>query len=120
MQLPDEAIDFSYSGALLPQTDAWTPLTELQAQHFLLPERIETIKQPVMQVRQQVAAERQMTNPPAKMLPLDSGFIDLPTKTLEQYRKKGDNSDLGRVLVAANKLRAEVDRVVVLGIGGSY
>ena len=120
MQLPDEAIDFSYSGAVLPHTDAWTPLTELQAQHFLSPERIEAIKQPVMQVRQQVAAERQMTNPPPKMLPLDIGFIDLPGKTLEQYRKKGDNSDLGRVILAANKLRLEVDRAVILGIGGSY
>ena len=120
MQLPDEAIDFNYSGALHPQSDAWTPLAELQAQHFLTPERIEAIKQPLMQVRQQVAAERQMTNPPPKMLPLDIGFIDLPGKTLEQYRKKGDNSDLGRVILAANKLRLEVDRVVVLGIGGSY
>src|SRR5262245_19581669 len=120
MQLPDEAIDFNYSGALLPQSDAWTALSELQAQHFLLPERIEEIKQPLMQVRQQVAAEREMTNPPAKMLPLDSKFIDLPGKTLEQYRKKGDNSGLGRVILAANKLRQEVDRVVVLGIGGSY
>src|SRR5262249_34159780 len=120
MQLPDEAIEFSYSGLLLPQADAWTPLAEVQLQQFLRPERIESIKPQMMQLRQQIASERQMPNPPAKMLPLDSGFMDLPGKLLEQYRKKGDNSDVGRIILAANKLRTEVDRVVVLGIGGSY
>ncbi len=73
-----------------------------------------------MQVRQQVASERQMPNPPPKMQPLDSAFIDLPGKLIEQYRRKGDNSEVGRILRAAHKLKDEVDRVVVLGIGGSY
>lgn len=120
MQLPDEAIEFNYAGALLPNIEAWTPLAELQAKHYLRPERVEAVKQHLMQVRQQVGSERQMTNPPPKMLPLDSAFIDLPTKLIEQYRRKGDSSEVGRILRAANKLKEEVDRVVVLGIGGSY
>ena len=120
MQLPDEAIEFDYAGVMLPHTQAWTPLAELQAQHFLTPESIEGIKPLLMQVRQQVAAERQLPNPPPKMLPLDSGFIDLPSKLMEQYRKKGESSEVGRIMSAANKLKDEVDRVVVLGIGGSY
>src|SRR4051812_16443028 len=120
MQLPDEAIEFNYAGVLLPHADAWTPLAELQAKHYLRPERLEAVKQQMMQVRQQVASERTMPNPPQKMLPLDSGFIDLPTKLLETYRKRGETSELGRVLAAAHKLKEEVDRVVVLGIGGSY
>lgn len=120
MQLPDEAIDFNYSGVLLPHAEAWTPLAELQSRHYLRPERIEQIKPQLMQVRQQVASERTMQNPPPRLRPLDSGFIDLPGKLLEAYRKKGDASELGRILAAANRLKDQVDRVVVLGIGGSY
>jgi glucose-6-phosphate isomerase len=120
MQLPDEAIEFSYAGALAAHPDAWTPLSELQAAHLLRPERVEAIKQQVMQARQQVAAERQMENPPAKMLPLDSRFIDHPGKLLDKYRRKGENSEVGRILAAASRLKTDCDRVVVLGIGGSY
>ena len=120
MQLPDEAIEFNYQGLLCPIAEAWTPLAELQAKNYLRPERVEALKQQMMQVRQQVASERQMEKPPAKMLPLDSGFIDLPGKLTDQFRRKGENSDLGRILKAAAKLREENDRVVVLGIGGSF
>ncbi|HWY85985.1 MAG TPA: glucose-6-phosphate isomerase, partial [Gemmataceae bacterium] len=52
--------------------------------------------------------------------PLDAGFIDLPQKTLDQHRRQADTSVLGRVLALSGRLRAEVDRVVFLGIGGSY
>jgi glucose-6-phosphate isomerase len=121
MQLPDEAIEFNYAGLLAPNPDPWTPLVELQTQNYLKPERLEAVKQQLMQVRQQVAAERQVpANLPPKMIPLDSGFIDLPTKLLDQYRRKEGNSELGRTLAAAKKLQDGVDRVVVLGIGGSY
>jgi glucose-6-phosphate isomerase len=121
MQLPDEAIEFNYAGLLAPNPDPWTPLVELQTQNYLKPERIEAVKQQLMQVRQQVASERTVpaTLPP-KMVPLDSGFIDLPARLLDQYRRKEGNSELGRTLTAAKKLQDAVDRVVVLGIGGSY
>src|SRR4051812_28992612 len=111
MQLPDEAIEFNYAGVLLPHADAWTPLAELQAKNYLRPERLDSIKPQLMQVRQQVASERTMQNPPAKFVPLDSGFIDLPTRLLESYRSRGANSELGRILAAAQKLKEEVDRV---------
>src|SRR5437870_3488799 len=101
MQLPDEAIEFNYAGVLLPHADAWTPLAELQARNYLRTDRLEAIKPQLMQVRQQVASERTMTNPPPRMVPLDSGFIDLPGKLLEAYRKKGEASELGRILKAA-------------------
>jgi glucose-6-phosphate isomerase len=120
MQLPDEAIEFQYAGALVPLPEAWTPLAELQAKNLLRPERVEAVKQQLLQVRQQVAAERQMENPPPKLLPLDSKFIDLPGKLMDKYRRKGENSELGRIFKAANRLREEADRIVVLGIGGSY
>jgi glucose-6-phosphate isomerase len=120
MQLPDEAIEFNHLGALLPYLDAWTPLAEIQARNLLRPERLEAVKQQLMQIKQQVASERQLENPPPKMLPLDSGFIDLPGKLMDRYRRKGEMSEVGQILAAAKKLMDEVDRVVVLGIGGSY
>jgi len=52
--------------------------------------------------------------------PLDAGFIDLPERLLEQYHAKGDQSELGRIVAAGNRLASQGDRVVVLGIGGSY
>ena len=51
---------------------------------------------------------------PADKDPLDAAFIDLPERLLADYR------DVGRMLTAADRLAAEIDRVVVLGIGGSY
>jgi glucose-6-phosphate isomerase len=52
-------------------------------------------------------------------LPLDSAFIDLPERLLADYRKQRSTSEVQRILDAARRLAAEVDRVVVLGIGGS-
>ena len=57
--------------------------------------------------------------PPHKE-PLDAGFIDLPERLLAEYQSLGAQSELGRVLEAGRRLASEVDRVVVLGIGGSY
>src|SRR5207247_5240939 len=58
-------------------------------------------------------------NPPPEMTPLDAGFIDLPQALLDGYRRKGDVSELGRILMLAARLREEADRVVLLGVGGS-
>ncbi len=58
-----------------------------------------------------VAAERQ---------PLDAGFVDLPDRLLEAYDRDRKNSELWRILSTATRIRETVDRVVVLGIGGSY
>jgi glucose-6-phosphate isomerase len=120
MQLPDESIEFDYRGLMIPPIDAWTPLAELQSQNFLSSEEIDVIKVQLMQVRSQIASEREMQNPPARLKPLDSGFIDWPSKLLEEHRKNGEGSELGRILTQAEALKSQVDRVVVLGIGGSY
>ena len=120
MQLPDESIEFSYSRLIAPTPEAWTPLAELQAQHLLSGERVEQMRPLLSAVRGKVASERELINPPAKDLPLQPGFIDLPQKTLDAYRRKGEGSELGRVLRLAQRLKENTDRVVVLGIGGSY
>lgn len=57
---------------------------------------------------------------PAAKRPLDAGFIDLPEQLLGEYRQNREQSELGRILAAARRLAGLVDRVVVLGIGGSY
>lgn len=59
------------------------------------------------------------TVPPEKQ-PLDAAFFDMPERLLDDYRRRRDESELGRVLKIARRLQETVDRVVVLGIGGSY
>jgi glucose-6-phosphate isomerase len=118
MQLPDETLEYQFYGFALP-SEVWTPLAELQAQHLLAPARVRALLPLAQQVRGQIAAERELQNPPPELRPLDAGFIDLPQKTLEQHRKKAETSDLGRVAALAQPLREQVDRVVILGAGGS-
>ena len=57
---------------------------------------------------------------PAVKEPLDAGFIELPARLLAEYRTARGTSELGRILKRATELDNQVDRVVVLGIGGSY
>src|SRR5579883_2319138 len=83
MQLPDESIEYNYVRLLTPPADAWTPLAELQADHFLPPDKLEPLRTKLNAVRGQVAAERDLQNPPAKLQPLQAGFIDLPQKMLD-------------------------------------
>jgi glucose-6-phosphate isomerase len=120
VQLPDESIEYQYHGLLVPAGEEWNAAAELRARHFLAPARLKALVPQLMQIRSQVAAERDMQQVPPELQPLDAGFIDLPQKTLDQHRRKGDDSTLGRVLTLAGRLRDLVDRVVILGIGGSY
>ena len=120
MQLPDETIEYQYGRLLSGPAAEWTPLAELQAAHYLPEEKLDAIKNRMIDVRRQVMSERELVNPPARLQPLQPGFIDLPQKLLDGYRKKGDASELGHTIRLANRLRENVDRVVVLGIGGSY
>ena len=57
---------------------------------------------------------------PVEKQPLDAGFHELPERILDQYRSQGTESELGQILATADRLKQAVDRVVVLGIGGSY
>ena len=53
-------------------------------------------------------------------VPLDPAFIDLPDRLLADYNTKRPESELFAILQTARRIRDAVDRVVVLGIGGSY
>ncbi len=120
MHLPDENIEYQYARLLTPPADSWTPLAELQAKHLLADDRVEAMKAKLNTVRGQVAAERELQNAPPRLQPLQAGFINLPQQMLDQFRRKGDASELGKVLRLSQRLKENTDRVVVLGIGGSY
>jgi glucose-6-phosphate isomerase len=57
---------------------------------------------------------------PARKEPLDAGFHELPERILAEYESRGETSELARILTTARRLAEATDRVVVLGIGGSY
>ncbi|MFW6171743.1 MAG: glucose-6-phosphate isomerase [Planctomycetota bacterium] len=57
---------------------------------------------------------------PASKKPLDAAFFQLPEDMLAAYRQDSNGSDLGHILRTADRLGGLVDRIVVLGIGGSY
>ena len=119
MELPDEAVVYQYSSLLAPVLEDWTAAAELRAKHLVAPSRLKDLTPRLMQCRSQVAADREMRNVPPEAMPLDAAFIDLPQQLLDQFRRKGDASDLGRCLALANRLRDEADRVVFLGVGRS-
>ncbi len=52
---------------------------------------------------------------PAEMQPFDAGFFALPEQLLDK-----DRTILDQIVAAADRLAKDVDRVIVLGIGGSY
>ncbi|HWL08323.1 MAG TPA: glucose-6-phosphate isomerase [Planctomicrobium sp.] len=52
---------------------------------------------------------------PSEKQPLDSGFIDLPKRLLA-----GEDGLLERMEKSASELQQQIDRLIVLGIGGSY
>jgi glucose-6-phosphate isomerase len=119
MELPDEAVAYNYQALLTPVGEEWNAAAELRAHHFLAPARLKDLVPRLMQCRSQVAAEREVRNVPPEMQPLEAGFLDLPQATLDNYRRKGEASDLGRVLHLATRLREQVDRVVFLGVPSS-
>lgn len=57
---------------------------------------------------------------PTEKQPLDAAFLDMPERLLAEYETKREQSELGQILTTAQRLAESVDRVVLLGIGGSY
>jgi glucose-6-phosphate isomerase len=120
MQLADEALEYIYQNALAPIPEVWTPLAELQAKHLLSRVRLQSLLPTLNMTRGQIAAEREIIDPKPDQPLVQAGFIDLPYRTLESHRRKAEASELGRVLSLAGRLREQVDRVVILGMGGSH
>lgn len=119
MQLPDEAITYQYQSLLVPAVEEWGPAAELRTKHFLQPARLRALLPQLNQVRSQMATERDLKEVPAELKPLQAGFIDLPQHYLDRHRRKGDASELGQVMTAAQRMKAQADRVIILGVSGS-
>lgn len=105
-------ISFDYRGALLDG-------------YGLTGEAVASLKSRLCEVRSEVLGTDMdlysgKGTIPARKLPLDAGFLRLPERMLEAYRTQGPKSELGRILNLAKEISSSVDRVVVLGIGGSY
>src|SRR5579872_4956504 len=119
MELPDEALTYNYQSLLVPALEDWTAAAELRTKHFLSPTHLKDLMPRLMQCRSQVATDRDARNVAPENMPIEAGFIDLPQNLLDNLRRKGDASDLGRCIGLANRLRDDADRAVFLGIGGS-
>ncbi len=52
--------------------------------------------------------------------PLDAAFYLMPERLLAEYQQDRRGSELARILAVAKRFQETLDRVVVLGIGGSY
>lgn len=57
---------------------------------------------------------------PAGKQPLDAAFYLMPERLLAEYQQDRRGSELARILAVAKRFHETLDRVVVLGIGGSY
>ena len=105
-------ITFNYDGAIIPENG----ITEAQIQQ--LGPQLEAARDEVLKTDLQLFASGGSV-PPEKE-PLDSGFHEMPERILDAYQSNRSESELGRILATARKLSERVDKVVVLGIGGSY
>ncbi|WP_442484748.1 glucose-6-phosphate isomerase [Aeoliella sp. SH292] len=85
---------------------------------------LEKLASPLTSIREEVLAEADLWasggNVPDAKQPLDAGFHLLPNRLLDELAAEGDDSELARIQASADRLSELVDRVVVLGIGGSY
>jgi len=88
------------------------------------PERLAALAPRLEQARAEVLADFELWRTggqvPAERQPLEPGFVGLPEQMLGEYRQSRATSQLNQILSTARKLGSLVDRVVVLGSGGSY
>ena len=54
MQLPDENIEYQFQRLLAPLPESWTPLVELQSQHFLQQDKLDGVKPPKKETMERV------------------------------------------------------------------
>ncbi len=106
-----EMITYDPQGVLLPE-------------HGLSTDDLPGLAPKLNEARDEVLADGKLWaeggDVPAEKNPLDAGFQELPGRLLAEYAEQGATSEVGRILTTADGLAAAVDRVVVLGIGGSY
>jgi glucose-6-phosphate isomerase len=111
---PLAPITYDYSGLVAPKDSPpfvrQTGLVEADLK-WLAP-RLAAARQEVLD---NLALYERGVPVPEEMQPLDAAFFDLPERLMDE-----DRPLLDRITTAGDRLAKEVDRVVVLGIGGSY
>ena len=105
-------LQFDYANALIPE-------------HGISEEMIRGISVSLIAAQQEVLKTdlelwSSGASIPTEKQPLDAGFHEMPERILDAYQSDRENSELGRILKAAARIRETVDKVVILGIGGSY
>ena len=105
-------LTYDWSGSILDGTGLdKNALTELTSRLDAARDEVVKVDIPLWESGDAVPSEKE---------PLDAGFVDMPTKIWSEYKTSGEKSELRRILASADKLNKVVDKVVVLGIGGSY
>ena len=106
-----QLLTYNPSGAMIERTG-------------LAPADLERLTPKLQAARDEVLSDVVLWNSggaiPTEKKPLDAAFIELPERLLAEYRQQGDRSEVGRILATAQRIAQTADRVVVLGIGGSY
>ncbi len=102
----------------------YNPAAVFLPQHGLDRQAVAELAPRLEAARDEVLADAELWQsggpvPEAKQ-PLDAGFFGLPERILAEYRELRDTSELGRIIACGRRLAETVDRLVVLGIGGSY
>lgn len=105
-------ISFDYDGALIPENG----ITQEQIDRLTI--QLEAAREEVLHTDLPLYASGNEV--PMEKQPLDAGFHEMPERMLDEYQTNRPGSELGRILETAARLREQVDKVVVLGIGGSY
>lgn len=111
---PLDPITYDYSGLIVPKVaPAFVRQTGLaDADLRWLAPRLDLARRQVMDDLKLYNGGQPL---PEELQPLDAAFFDLPERMLGEDREL-----LDRIDAAGDRLAKEVDRVVVLGIGGSY
>lgn len=103
---------------------AYDPQGVCLPEHGLTPADLAAFGPRIAEARDEVLADARLWaaggQVPAARQPLDAGFTELPERLLTEYRELGPNSEVGRIQAAADRLAAAADRLILLGIGGSY
>ncbi len=111
---PLDPLTYDYSGLIAPKDVPpfvrQTGLVDADLK-WLVP-RLAAARQEVLD---NLALYKQDVPVPEELRPLDAAFLDLPERMLGE-----DRPLLDQMLAAGDRLAKEVDRVLVLGIGGSY
>lgn len=111
---PLDPINYDYSGLIAPK-DAPRHVRETglgDADLKWLAPRLAGARQEVLD---NLALYESGVAPPLEKQPLDAAFFDLPERLLDE-----DRPLMERITAAGDRMAKEVDRVVILGIGGSY